>query len=321
MQLFIKNLLKLTFLFVVLSSTIVFVNFRLINSHKLLPESNRRKLILGDSNTECAINDSVFTSGRNWSSATEPYFYSYLKLKHLLDLKSNIDTLFLSFSPHNVFDGGWLPDRRIKPKMKFYLPLMNNDDFAFVFSRRPIGVLSSFPSIIKKSFLNIFRSMAGSEIPSSEYGGFYNLHGNMLKDDIVKLKQGKSLTYFEITDNFNPSTNQLQYLDKIILLCNKYSVKLFLINTPKHEALLSYPKYGGNEFYRLYNDKYHNICFLDFSNLKLPDEFYGDVVHLNSKGSTYFSSFLEKKGMAYIIKHFNRDSVALQNASKSLSVR
>ena len=44
-------------------------------------------LILGDSHTENAINDSIFSNSLNYSASADAYIFSYVKLKAILNSK------------------------------------------------------------------------------------------------------------------------------------------------------------------------------------------------------------------------------------------
>jgi hypothetical protein len=319
MRNFIVKTISFIFIFITTFVLIVVFNFGLFHfDQKSLNFKNKNVLLLGDSNMECAINDSIFSSGINKASSSDSYFYSYLKLKNYISINPKIDTVFLSFAPHNVFDNGWLlSDSHIYSRFRYYYYLMDWSDFEFLLSKKPQAVLSSIPSIIEQTFKNSVRKIIGISSISRSYGGFRSLDRDILADVKLKLINGEPLPFFKIPDNFTLSKEEITYLDKIILYCNKNDIKLYLINTPKRAELLNYTKYGVNNFQSFYDEKYSNVDFLDFSQMELPDDNYGDFVHLNRKGSTNFSSFLCKTNIDTLLMKFGRNKARTHNKQYS----
>jgi hypothetical protein len=307
MKIFIQRMLFFLLLFMVSFSLLVVLNYFLVNSEQMTTIKNRNILLLGDSNMQCAINDSIFKSAINLAASADSYFYSYLKLKRMVNSNSDIDTVLLSFSPHNLFENGWLlNDENIYSKIQTYYTIMDWDDFVFLFYRNPRAVVSSSSPIIKRTLLNTIKKITNAKI-NAPLGGFLNLNRNILHEVQIKLKNGEPLPFFKIPNSFIVSTEEEEYLNKIISLCRIYKIKLYLINLPKRIELLQYPKYGVNTFNKLYDSKYRDIDFIDCSNLELPDDNYGDFVHLNSKGSSQFSSLLQIKGLKCINERYNRN--------------
>jgi len=264
---------------------------------------SKKILILGDSNSECAINDSIYKSSINLSASADSYFYSYLKLKKVMNT-NEIDTLLLSFSPHNIFNnGGQFNDSYIYSRFKVYYPLMDENDFRFLIKNNPFAVFKSTPPIIKVTLENSVKVILNKPI---HYGKFNLLNRNILIEVQEKLKNGKKLPFFEILEKLIISKHEIEYLNKIVSFCKKEKIKLFLVNTPKRKELLEYPKYGVMEFNKFYDLNYSDIVYLDFSQLKMSNDFYGDFVHLNMKGSTYFSNLLKNEGLAKLTRKYKR---------------
>jgi hypothetical protein len=62
---------------------------------KISPEKNI--LVLGDSHTECSVSDAVMPRVANFSESGSTYYYSFIKLKEIVRVNKQIDTLILSF--------------------------------------------------------------------------------------------------------------------------------------------------------------------------------------------------------------------------------
>ncbi len=314
MQKFIKKIILFIALLIFSFFLIVIFNGYLLYllDKSFKGKSNAHILLIGDSNMECAVNDSIYKGSINLSKASDSYFYSYLKLKAYISQNQNIDTIFLSFSPHNIFDNGWLlDDSHIYSRFRLYYPLMDWSDFYFLFSRNSKAIISSFPSIINQTIKNFIKLVLGKTITS--YGGYQSLDRDILEEVKLKLLNGEPLPFFKIPNNFKISKEEVTYLNKIIDLCQRNKIKLYLVNLPKRIELLNYKKYGVTEFNKYYDSFFKNVDFLDFSNFKMPDSYYGDFVHLNKKGSTYFSEFLEKNKMMIIEQNYKREKARTHN--------
>jgi hypothetical protein len=169
---------------------------------------------------------------------------------------------------------------------------MGWEDFMLLTNRKPKAVLSSTKAIFKQTGRDIAKKMLHKDI-LHEYGRFLKLDRMILKDVQMMLQNGDTLPYFQIPNTFKIAQTEKQYLSKIISLCKKHNTKLYLVGTPKRFEILNYPKYGVGKFETFYKSNYSDVEFLDFSKMTMPDNYYGDFVHLNFRGSAYFSEFLQ----------------------------
>ena len=60
-------------------------------------------LIVGNSHTECSINDSIISNSVNLSQSASSYFYSYMKIREFTKYNPQIDTVIISFSDNDLF--------------------------------------------------------------------------------------------------------------------------------------------------------------------------------------------------------------------------
>ena len=78
-----------------------------------LPKTNvkisKKNIIIGDSNTRWAMDDNILKSYANYSTGGEMYIFAYRKLA-ILEKQNKIDTLLLSFNPHNIINNRWWED-------------------------------------------------------------------------------------------------------------------------------------------------------------------------------------------------------------------
>ena len=304
---FLKRLFKFALLFISLVTAIVVVNTYIIRKLRLVAQTKKNILVVGDSNTQCAINDVKWKNACNLSISAETYFYSYLKLRHTLKTSPQVDTVVLSFAPHNLFDNGWLFNTsNIYTKFKVYYPMMEREDFNYLYDHNPKAVLKGMPDILSISINNIIKTGIKRSLKSS-YGDYMPLTRDLLKKVQEKLKKNEPLPFFKIPNSFKISDSELKYLHKIMELCKTHRVKLYLLNTPKRFEILEYPRYGVSTFNAYYDANFSDIDYIDCSRLELPENYYSDFVHLNKSGSEYFSMMIQQEGLSKMFQKYGRN--------------
>ena len=292
MRLFLRYISRFLIFFFTIFLFIVIGNYWLIKLTPINFPSKKNILVLGDSAPECAINDKIFKKSVNFSAPAESYYYCYLKLKKILETKQAVDTVLLSFSPHNIFDNTWFASQsNIQHNFCRYYPLMSIDDLRFLLEFYPQSVIYSLRPIALQFLKNIFRR--ASEDNVLKMGGFTSLDLDRLEDALQSLKDCEAIKDFRLPKDLYPTNVEIVYLNKILQLCNEKQVKLILINLPKRVELLRHKRYGMEEFQKLYNTEFSQLDYFDFSSMPMEDEMYADLLHLNKEGSSYFSKFLE----------------------------
>ncbi|WP_273566565.1 hypothetical protein [Maribacter halichondriae] len=307
MKQFIAKVGRFIFFFVVLCFIVVGINYVLLRSSNIDFAENRNILVLGDSNAQCAINDSIFSTATNLALNADSYFYSYLKIKRIVETNQPVDTLLLSFAPHNIFKNGWIEDPKlVRSRFRNYFGLMNAEDLRFIVGNNPRAVLNSAGQIIRHFPASTYQILTGQNI--FDIGSYLPITRNTMNEDLLRLKKGQSLTFFELPKDFTLSTKEIHYLEAIMELCKNENIKLYLINLPKREELLSLDKYGVSEFEEIYRTRYEDVDFIDFSRFPLPDGSYADPVHLNLKGAALFSSYLRQNNFSTHMQNYAFES-------------
>ena len=59
-------------------------------------------IIIGHSQPECGLNDSLIINTENFSQGGESYFYTFQKVKKLLSVNDKIKNVFISFSNNQI---------------------------------------------------------------------------------------------------------------------------------------------------------------------------------------------------------------------------
>ena len=291
-QVFLKHISRFLIFICTVFLFIVIGNYWLIKSTPINFSAKKNILVLGDSTPGCAINDDIFTRSINFSSPAASYYYSYLKLNKIVETNEYIDTVLLSFSPNNIFDNNWFASQNhIKHNFCRYYPIMSRSDFRFLLDSQPKSIVYALKPIFLQFLKNIFRSVTGDNV--LQLGGFTGLELDRLMDALHSLESAEEIKNYRLPKDFQTTSIEIIYLNKIAQLCSEKQVRLILINLPKRVELLSHTRYGVVEFEKVYNTDFSQFEYFDFSNLSMEDEMYADLLHLNKKGSSYFSNFLE----------------------------
>lgn len=126
-----------------------------------LPETSvkikKKNIIIGDSNTRWSMDDTILKSYANYSTGGEIYLFAYRKL-NLLSQNNKIDTLLLSFSPHNIINNRWWVDGEggpIENRMGGFYRDYSFEEHKDMFLTIPKNYTSSILGIIKPQVLNL----------------------------------------------------------------------------------------------------------------------------------------------------------------------
>jgi hypothetical protein len=258
---------------------------------KLPPETTT--LFSGDSQVEVAIDDKLIPNSLNIAGSGEGYMYSYMKLKFLLEYNSQIRTIYLGYSQLDLTKS--IEDERYYSD--FYVVgwshlnyQMTGKEKAFIFKHNPVAYAKGGFRSIKYYFITVIKSylIKGFDISVSKYGGFYVRSGNKLKEERKRYSvKGKSNT-------FTRPEYEVGYLQMISRLCREKSVRLILLNTPKHKFNSIYYNKESRNFYFFVQRTVLNDSLLDLSHYPLPDEAFYDSHHLNYHGAVIFSKYIAK---------------------------
>ncbi|WP_298998225.1 hypothetical protein ACOKFD_01450 [Flagellimonas sp. S174] len=244
-------------------------------------DKNVNKVVLGDSHSRYSFNDKIISNSHNLSASADSYFYSYLKLKKIKKENPQIDTVFLSFSQHNVhkfIEETWLfDDAHLGSRLRIYFPFLGQDDFAFLFKEKPKKMLSG---MFSQALFPVF-VLRGLD----SFGGYEKLDYTILDKELEKLRNEGRVEY----DSFLESPVEKKYLQQIVNFCRDNDLELILVNPPIHNSL--HDKQDG--MYGFYEKYFSSVPFYDFSKMDMEDGYFVDLVHLSPTGADYFSTLFE----------------------------
>ncbi|MBA7546370.1 hypothetical protein ES705_38760 [subsurface metagenome] len=293
-----KLFLKKSLFFLLIGTLLVFLFFPIDYIYnkrveKLILDRNISTLICGASHLMCSLDDKIIPNSTNTCLPAESYYYTYYKLKKILLNDNNLKYILLglSFSSFRENFDSHIYGIGMTSYMypKYFLILENREKLSLL-KKNPIGLLKSIPYIYKKAFIAFFKSNKYTNYPF--WGSFSDNENTNLSDK--NIKAAINLHYYDTDSDLlqNFFCLQLEYLMKIIDLCTKKNIRLYLINAPvSNEYFYKIPEKFVNHYYNIIKKlkSNRNVKILDYHNYQLPKNCFGDADHLNSNGAKIFS--------------------------------
>jgi hypothetical protein len=264
-------ILGVGFLFQVIALFVaLYFNAKVINSIDFSLDNSIDTVIVGNSMPECAIDDSMLKGVVNWSKSAHRTEVTYFKLRKLIQCNPQIKYAFINFGPR--------VDDDVEPKKHIVglcnvLPFMTVSEF--------LDIPASF-----QTYISLIADLLQSVVYSSRslsftsFGGYISLERNKLEEDIMRRKSAKLVI----------SQSVSKYYDEIVRVCQVHDVQTIFIQTPIYQ----HDMYYSDESSLFYNH-FTNVPFWNFSDIKMPIEFYGDVMHLNRDGAKFFTLLFGQK--------------------------
>ena len=271
-------------LFITIIVTIILGQFLYLyyKNHDNVVKINTRNIIIGDSNTRWSMDDKIIKGYSNFSTGGETYLFAETKL-NILTKHNKIDTLILSFSPHNIINNMWWNDGEtpLDNRMPAFYYDFSFENHLDLLKNTPKSYMLALTTIGKSKIDNM-QSYKKAENHLTRFGSYLPNPENETQHPIEPYKYKKpTITNIET-----------KYLQKIIRLCKEKKIKLILIQPPKNYLRKDYKNYDHKEFYNYYDQHLKDIDFLDFSKLELPPHAYWDMNHVDIVGAEYFSNFI-----------------------------
>lgn len=313
MRLFLKKFAQFFLLFLILFILISFFEIKFLKDNYIYPlKKENENIFLGHSHSACSINDSIVNNTKNLSGTGESYFYTFLKLKRILNSPNNIKNVFVEFTNNKTmlyYDKNIIETRYIREFLPNYIFLLEKEEFEILLFNNPKGFLLGildFVSVNTQAILSPKKQVA-KEI---KWGGFYynqdNLIDSFLKKDINDIPYQKM--------NQPLSNYGLNYLDKIIELARQKNKNIFLFRSPMYGN--GYNTANEKELQTLLKTRYRHCKFIDFKNFPISKYDYADLLHLNHKGARKFSTYLNKIIVDSLLSQKNLNDYGEQEKEK-----
>ena len=241
-------------------------------------------LFLGDSHITNAVIDSVAPNFLNLSKRSEPYYFTFQKLK-FVSKKTKIKKVILGFSNHNITA---YYDEFINGNLSLVMP---HKLFFFLNFKEKLRVLnwnkSKLLSLIKKIVLSAYYQYNNDEESKLEFwfsDGFYNSF-NKTEANVSAINKRINFQFYTSKSLIKLSDLNLVYLKEIIFFCKDHNIELIFLKTPLHQEYYSrIPEFFKSRYKNLINE--NNIQLINFEKLKLPNSCYvPDGDHVNVQGA------------------------------------
>jgi hypothetical protein len=253
-------------------------------------KSNIKHVYIGDSHIEQTINDSIIPNSLNIGINSESFYFSYYKLEVLLNNNPSIDNIYLGFSYHNLsnyYDRFINGDYSYSIAPKYFYILPPKQQIRMIYWNKT-NLVPFMRSVIKHGFIKLLRNDC-----SSFLGGYSN---NFKSTTAVNSSIDKRLTFqYYNNGSLNPfSKMNIEYLNKIVLLCKSKDIKLYAISTPLYSYYIEKVPEGYKEkLQEIISES--QINYIDLSNLEFKREYFiPDGDHVSKLGAEATSVELNK---------------------------
>jgi len=291
MKQFLQKVSLYSTLFILCIICLILIASFFANHTPFTIDRQKNILIIGDSQTECAIDDNIFSRAKNYSTSATPYIYAFAKLKKIIRDNKHIDTILLSFHPGSLdysLERRWIFEESfIAERSAVMVPFLDLRDLSLFISSTPFyKAMAKTP--MKYLEYAVYMGAGNAEgWRRKNIGAYLALKNNSVEADL----KGKE-PYASLTDTDTLSQVQLNYLLKIVDYCKEQGLALILVNTPKYK----YDQYNDYKTFEEYRKKYlSGIPLLNYSDFPLQDSDYADLGHLNENGARAFSEYIQSQ--------------------------
>ena len=275
----LKNPLISRLLIVIVVIILLFLLFLIATTFKTKSykvEDDIEEVFIGDSHVRYAVDDSLLKNSLSLANSSESVYFSYFKIKQILQSNPTIKTVYLGFSYHNIsgYYDQYINGRyshNVSPNYFYLLPIKQKSKMIkWNLKRLPFFTTSILRAGIKSWLSKIFFQ-----------GGFDNDYSNV-SAQIESMDGRLNFQYFTNGELNSFSTLNLTYIRNIIKLCNNQKVKLIILNTPLHHY---YKKNVPREYVNKYDSLIlsQSLKVMDLSDISLPDSCFQPEGDLLSK--------------------------------------
>lgn len=272
------------------------------------PDSEVTTLIIGDSHAEYALAPEYIKGSQNLATSGEHIFYTYYKLKRLLESRTNVERVILTIFP-NTFsknsDVALFDEEKSPFQIRRYYNLLDSEGREVLKENRRILLLCYLQYrwgliLPDKSEAAAFARLMTRRFEIVHFPsitGYTSNPQNILTD----LRMDKILNkYYYEADGTIAGVSEIgiEYLDKIAALCRDRGLELILVATPEYppyvEAVPQEHKDRFKEIAERTASKQEGVRFYDYTLMELEPKAYLDYDHLNTYGSMLFSKELNR---------------------------
>lgn len=297
MKKFISLIISSIFSAVTILSCVTFFQLWRFENSDCRIDSSKHILVVGPSTTTFSLDDKIIPGLCNVSQNGAAHYSILPTLRRIIETNSQIDTVWINhgrFQMNRITDDfGPTSSLQYMRTMLLFMLGNNNPDVTSYFRKQPMY----YAAILTPDLLNLVRNNI------FDYGfGYHELDGELLieKKEILFAHREKEMNEM---GGISPSKEWIYehsnlthvMVNEIITLCKEKGIVPVLFNTP----LYQFDRWCSADGYKEYlKDMDQSILIADYENFTFPDDSYwNDIIHLNTKGATYLSEEIAKKGL------------------------
>lgn len=289
MRIFIRRLVLFVIVLSMLTIVLIGGASLYMNRVRFKIDPAKNILVIGDSHTECAIDDSSFRRAANFSKSATAYIYSIASLRKLLADNPQIDTVLLSFHSGSLLferEEAWIFDETVMARqIPVFLPYFSLAEYStFLLNERFYKPAIRTPLSAWDYYQSNKRGVRQDWIDQN-IGNFRDLSWSNFSKDTAATKPVE-----DWRARFKVSMLMVEHIRRIEKICKENNLTLVLINTPVY----NWKKYVNYHEFEENRKKYlDGLLFVDYSDFQIADSSRFDIWHLNGIGARQFSSYLE----------------------------
>ncbi len=248
---------------------------------------DKKILILGNSQSERGLNDKIIEHSINLSQAGDAHFYTYYKLKKVLETNPQLKYVLLIYTNNNFFvemDNWIFDEQHIGFKYPKYGHLISISDKFFLLRNNPGSFLVACRDAFRTN-LQLLLHKPTFVYKKLEWGKYESLDGV-----IDYSKPHKQIDGFYADSSI--SKIDLQYLLKIDAVCKKLNRKIILIRMPMHKT---FDKTNDLEVFQMYKSDLSHLPLWDYMDYLKNDSLFVDPQHINTAGANEMSKLINAR--------------------------
>jgi hypothetical protein len=255
-------------------------------------KQNPTYLVLGNSRPHNALNDSIITGLVNISEVAESYYYSFLKLKTLIEHNKKLKIVFLEYDNNQILassDDHIYGKKYLFQNLPIFSPFMTFGDKFQLFNLNSNDYIHAYSLAFRLNIINVVFNKTNL---IDQFGGFFPNSGKRL-DSLIKYAPFVNERKDYKKNEFNVASLNLIYLRKCIEICRNNNVRIVLIRSPIH---VNAPMLGNDSSYNnILHTSFKDVDYIDFKNFIVPDSCYADFTHFNYYGADIFSKWFDQQ--------------------------
>lgn len=317
MRKFVKNTSLFVLLIIVIFSVLLIGTNKILNNRSyFLINENIDKIVFGHSHAENAFNDSLIDHFKNLGSSGESFFYTYYKVKKIIENNKQLKTVFIIFTNNQIEQhaNSWIwSDKYLNHTFPKYAAFIDWEGYKLLIAHNWTSLFASECIALRENLYFIFRLRKEHNYIAATEWGKYGTVNKVFTNESGATKKNKVVVEPNYTSEYS-----VNYLLKTIALLKMNKINVFLIRSPLHK---DYPLTNNENFLNILNEHKLESIFLDFKDYPLQTNQFIDSEHLNANGAREFSLFFNKLLVDSLLQKENKQFIIKQKIDELILVK